>query len=345
VTKIGSLLPVAEFDWLPNSERNVLGYRVYRPGGSLACPGSASTLDLTSSCIDFAPVDGLYSVMALYRDAGGVLRQGPASTITVKPLQPLFFAYYFKDTTNFTGSSCAAANGQRDADDGYAGGTEVSFSYAASITSLNFCTRSLASADSAAAGTTNVYAWATNSGGSQCTVTAAISVNGGSSIATGGASVAGNTSTPAPLAWALTTPSVAFASGDRLNVRFTTPNGASCNSTNIVYAGTTRRARVELPNPQGNLPPGTPLAPTGLQGVANADGSKTLTWTAPTSGNPIAFYRIYRDGVEYTNRYDTTGDPTPSYSDPSGDGIQHSYYITAVSTNLAESSYVGPVTP
>jgi hypothetical protein len=49
--------------------------------------------------------------------------------------------------------------------------------------------------------------------------------------------------------------------------------------------------------------------------------------------------------VDYTKRYDTTGDATPSYVDPSGDGIQHSYYITAVSTNLAESSYVGPVTP
>src|SRR3954462_9366936 len=43
VTKNGSLLPVVELDWLPNSERNVLGYRVYRPGGSLACPGSMST--------------------------------------------------------------------------------------------------------------------------------------------------------------------------------------------------------------------------------------------------------------------------------------------------------------
>ena len=88
----------------------------------------------------------------------------------------------------------------------------------------------------------------------------------------------------------------------------------------------------------------TPSPPTGLQGTANADGSKTLTWTPPAGGNPVAFYRIYRDGVEYTQRYDVTGDSTPSYTDPSGDGLQHSYYITAVSTNLAESSYVGPVT-
>src|SRR3954447_18110251 len=142
VTSSGSLVAVAELDWLPNSERNVLGYRVYRPGGSLACPGSASTLDLTSSCIDFSPVDGTYSVVALYRDSGGVLREGPASTVTVQPLGPPYASFYFVDS-QATGPSCATAGGKRDADDGYAGSvTEGSFSFAASIASLNFCTRS-----------------------------------------------------------------------------------------------------------------------------------------------------------------------------------------------------------
>src|SRR3954454_4828462 len=98
VTDGGTSTSVAEFDWLPNAERNVLGYRVYRPGGSLACPGNASTLDLTSSCIDFAPVNGTYSVVAVYRDAGGTLREGPASTITVQPLGPPFSSFYFKNT-------------------------------------------------------------------------------------------------------------------------------------------------------------------------------------------------------------------------------------------------------
>src|SRR3954470_1216752 len=95
VTNGGTSTSVAEFDWLPNSERNVLGYRVYRPGGSLACPGSPSTFDLTSSCIDFAPVDGSYSVVALYRNASGTLLEGPARTVTVVPLQPPYLFYYF----------------------------------------------------------------------------------------------------------------------------------------------------------------------------------------------------------------------------------------------------------
>jgi prepilin-type N-terminal cleavage/methylation domain-containing protein len=345
VTSGGALVRVAELDWLPNPERNVLGYRVYRPAGSLACPGSASTFDLTSSCIDFSPVDGTYSVVALYRDAGGVLREGPASTVTVAPLDPPYASYYFKNTTAYTGSSCALADGQRDADDSYAGtASDASFSFAASVLTLNFCTRTLRGGDAAVAGTTNVYAWGTNTGGSNCSITASISLNGGGSPYSAVTSLPARTNTAAPLTWSFSTAAYAF-SNDRLNVYFTTANGASCNSTILLFGGTVRRSRLDLPKSGGGLPPGIPSPPTGLQGTANADGSKTLTWTAPSSGNPVAFYRIYRDGVAYTNRYDTTGDTTPSYADPSGDGIQHSYYVTAVSTNLAESSYVGPVTP
>jgi hypothetical protein len=147
------------------------------------------------------------------------------------------------------------------------------------------------------------------------------------------------------LTWSYSTAGYTFSSGDRVNAFFSTPNGSSCGSTSLVFGGTTRRSRLDLPNGSGGQPVGRPSPPTALQGTANADGSKTLTWTAPSGGNPVAFYRIYRDGVEYTQRYDVTGDTTPSYTDPSGDGVQHSYYVTAVSTNLAESSYVGPVTP
>jgi hypothetical protein len=46
--------------------------------------------------------------------------------------------------------------------------------------------------------------------------------------------------------------------------------------------------------------------PTGLSGTAGAGGT-TLTWTAPASSNPaVDFYRIYRDGTNYTDRIDTT---------------------------------------
>jgi prepilin-type N-terminal cleavage/methylation domain-containing protein len=346
VTKNGSLTQVAELDWLPNAERNVLGYRVYRPGGTLACPGSASTFDLTSSCIDFAPVDGTYSVVALYRNASGTLLEGPASTVTVAPLLPPYTSYYFKNTTAYTFTNCATADGKRDADDSYAGSaSDSTFSFASSIQTLNFCTRSLGAADAAAAGTTKVYAWATNSGGSSCTVTANVTLNGSTSAGSGTQTVPSNTSTPTPLTWSFPTTSYTFSSGDRIDVLFSTPNGASCNSTSIVYGGNVRRSRLDMPHGGGGQAPGTPSPPTGLTGTANADGSKTLNWTAPSGGNPVTYYRVYRDGVEYTSRYDTTGDTTTSYTDPNGDGLTHSYYVTAVGPTLAESSYVGPVTP
>jgi prepilin-type N-terminal cleavage/methylation domain-containing protein len=344
VTSSGSLVAVAELDWLPNAERNVLGYRVYTPGGSLACPGSTSTLDLTSSCIDFSPVDGTYSVVALYRDSGGVLREGPASTVTVQPLGPPYASFYFVDS-QANGGSCATADGKRDADDNYAGGTEGSFSFAASASTLNFCTRTLHPSDAVAAGTTKVYAWATNTGGSACSVTATLYLNGFFPFGSASASLPAHSNTPAALTWSFSTSAYTFANGDRVNVFFSTPNGASCNSTTMLFGGATRRSRLDLPTGSGGGPAGVPSPPTNLQGTANADGSKTLTWTAPSGGNPVAFYRIYRDGVEYTQRYDATGDASTSYTDPNDDGLQHSYYITAVSTNLAESSYVGPVTP
>jgi prepilin-type N-terminal cleavage/methylation domain-containing protein len=345
VTKLGALTQVAEFDWLPNAERNVQGYRVYRPGGSLACPGSASTLDLTSSCIDFAPVNGTYSVVAVYRDASGVLREGPASTLTVVPLAPPLASFYFKNTTAYTATNCGTADGKRDADDAYAGAaSDSSFGFGGGTTSLNFCTRSLTAADSAAAGTTKVYAWGSSTGGGSCTVTATLRLNAAGSTYSATQTIVGG-DTLAPLTWSFNTAAYTFTTGDRLNVIFSEGNGASCNATSLQFGGNVRRSRVDLPKPGSGGPVGQPSPPTGLAGTANADGSKTLTWTAPASGNPVAFYRIYRDGVEYTQRYDVTGDATPSYDDPSGDGIQHSYYITAVSTNLAESSYVGPVTP
>ncbi|HVE67270.1 MAG TPA: prepilin-type N-terminal cleavage/methylation domain-containing protein [Solirubrobacteraceae bacterium] len=65
----------------------------------------------------------------------------------------------------------------------------------------------------------------------------------------------------------------------------------------------------------------------------------TLEWTVPGGSPAPAFYRIYRDGVLYTNRYDRTGTGTDtSWTDPRPDGESHTYWVTAVSANLAEST-------
>ncbi len=68
---------VSELQWQANSERNVIGYRVYNPSGGLVCPGSLSTVSLAISCIDFNPPafnapNLQYKVVALYRKAAPV---------------------------------------------------------------------------------------------------------------------------------------------------------------------------------------------------------------------------------------------------------------------------------
>lgn len=92
-----------------------------------------------------------------------------------------------------------------------------------------------------------------------------------------------------------------------------------------------------------------PNPPTSLL-ASSSGGTTILRWTAPAipdpdPGDSIAFYRIYRDGVSYLDRYDRTGLGTDlSYTDRSPGGSTHTYYVTAMDTHYAESTALGPVT-
>jgi len=92
-----------------------------------------------------------------------------------------------------------------------------------------------------------------------------------------------------------------------------------------------------------------PNPPTNLTAQLT-DGATVLSWTAPNPADPnlgdsIAFYRIYRDGNAIADRYDRTGSGTElSFTDGRRGDTQHTYWITAVDTQLAESTLVGPVT-
>lgn len=88
----------------------------------------------------------------------------------------------------------------------------------------------------------------------------------------------------------------------------------------------------------------TPGPPSGLSATAGG-GVTTLTWQAPTvDADDIAFYRVYRDGTAFADRYDRTGSGTElSYIDNRADGDRHQYWVTAVDAQLAESAPIGPV--
>lgn len=110
------------------------------------------------------------------------------------------------------------------------------------------------------------------------------------------------------------------------------------------------------------LASGTPVPPppvpqVSLTAITEPDNTAIITWSPPTGGTPVSFYWIYRDGDNYTNRYDTlsasscttsNGTTTCTYHDTNRSS-SHDYYITAVGgttpgADMAESPATGPVT-
>ena len=87
-----------------------------------------------------------------------------------------------------------------------------------------------------------------------------------------------------------------------------------------------------------------PTAPILLTATRQGDGSVTLDWTAATDlDGGVRFYRIYRDGTEVANRLNRTGGTEVTFTDRNLDGGIHTYYVTAVDGQLAESLKAGPV--
>ncbi len=87
--KSGAATEGAEFQWKADTERNVIGYRVFGPKKELICPESLESLSTTTSCIDLSllaekPSERVYSVVALYRNAGEEVQQSSAGAITIK---------------------------------------------------------------------------------------------------------------------------------------------------------------------------------------------------------------------------------------------------------------------
>jgi prepilin-type N-terminal cleavage/methylation domain-containing protein len=93
----GSPQQVAELQWHANTERNVIGYRVYAPGNGMSsnkliCPtNEPTTLSVALSCIDFSPpspnaANLTYRLVALYHGPDGVeVKEGPAASFTLNP--------------------------------------------------------------------------------------------------------------------------------------------------------------------------------------------------------------------------------------------------------------------
>jgi hypothetical protein len=97
-----------------------------------------------------------------------------------------------------------------------------------------------------------------------------------------------------------------------------------------------------------------PFAPVGLTASTINAGSSSAVVTLsfqrpvpedPDTGDSIAFFRIYRDGMRVADRYDRWfgGGGTLTWEDIHTGGTSHTYYVTAVDSHYGESAMVGPV--
>lgn len=168
------------------------------------------------------------------------------------------------------------------------------------------------------------------------------------------------TTTPTRFSHNFNTIAGSFAAGDQLTLVVggfqaasnRTPPG-NCQSTTMYWNSSARPLTATIHALSGGGGGGggstitRPAAPTGLAGTANGDGTTTLTWTPPAGSPAAEFYRIYRDGQDYTSRMDTAGETgvgTIQWTDTNTGSTAHVYRVTAVSTLFAESEFAGPLT-
>ena len=88
-----------------------------------------------------------------------------------------------------------------------------------------------------------------------------------------------------------------------------------------------------------------PGLPGSVTATTTAEGNVKLTWTAANPGNgakaePVAYYRIYRDGVLYANRAGRTSGPTCpadcTWTEPVPSPGTHTWRVTAVDSKYGE---------
>lgn len=352
----GTPTTVTEFQWQANSQRNVIGYEVDNPSGTPVCTTTMQS-DTPTSCIDFNPPAPTtspvtYTVYALYTDANGNTAKGQGATVTFTGQTNSTTTYGFSNTTGNVASPCPAATSKRDLVAGYTGAATRS-QFTGSNTGTNtivLCTPTLpAGTVTGQISMSSLFNLNAASSGKTCGVTWALSsASGGATIATGTGLARGGGDHYTPITSTQSISDTPIAAGDRLALAFSM-SGTNCNSTNLYYGG--RASTVPSSYPQPGSLTFTELAswprpnpPTGVTATASG-GQTSVSWTAPAGS--VAFYRIYRDGQNYSQRVDTC-EPNDNYCDQgsgnftwidySPGGTTHTYYVTAVGATTTSPS-------
>ncbi|HKP91458.1 MAG TPA: hypothetical protein VJT75_15945 [Thermoleophilaceae bacterium] len=349
--------------WDANTEGNVTGYEMLR-GTTSVCGGSSNQVP---ACIDTnPPTSGTtnYTIKTWYRDGAGNLQSLSNTFPLTAPTASAFPTRYYltRDASNpgggYTGTSCAAGSGTGSKFDMLSNAPAFT-SYSSGNGWVSGCLPPFPAGVAMTSGSMTLNSKWINSAGSDCgTLPVYVYLNGTTLIAGTGINGGGplpkinkNTTTSAPqsISKSFNTSARTFSAGDQLS--FHTPAdtfSSNCSGVSLYFSSAANSVDVTLPLTGPSVTSlSQPSAPTGLSATANPDGTTTLTWNA-ASGSPTPdFYRVYRDGRDYTDRVDTVGDDgtstTYSWTDSATGGTVHSYYVTTASTYLAESTMAGPV--
>jgi prepilin-type N-terminal cleavage/methylation domain-containing protein len=349
---------VVELQWDANPEGSVTGYEVLR-GATSVCGGQSS---LANSCIDTSPPttgSTTYTVKTWYLNAAGTPQSVSTNYNVTAPAATVPTTYWpgGGDTNTAPTTHCYKTSGgaaYRDIATTAPTGSTSSTTQGVGNAWIT-CTQPLPAGSTINAGNGSIDIWFTNTSNQACTASNTFTL-GHAATPTVAAqpflwspqngpnvTIPKNTTTPTKYTINFTVPATTLLAADQLSLQIN-----RCSGVTIYYNSTTTPTKFTLPSiTNGSSSLATPNSPTGLSVTPNADGTRTLTWTPPASGTTVDFYRIYRDGQAVAARVDTqgvSGGATETWMDTAAGGTSHTYRVTAVSANLAESPYAGPVT-
>ena len=233
--------------WSPTASGIAAGYRVLRasaaggPYTQVAQIAGASTTAYAE-----APGTGTfyYVVRSYYAANGADWYSGNSSEVaaTVAP-QP----YVFKSTTGSTGSSCLAAQRQRDMEQGFVpSDPEETITRIGGAGTITFCSPAFAGTSSLAGGSTTVMAYIRNTAGSSCAVTATLYLNGTTALGSGSITIPAS-SALSLRTWSFSTYGATLPPGSRLNLHLSWASVKACDTTYLHYDGSATNSRVLLP--------------------------------------------------------------------------------------------------
>ncbi|HEX8741756.1 MAG TPA: hypothetical protein VF712_01355 [Thermoleophilaceae bacterium] len=366
---------VVELGWDAAAEGSVTGYEVLK-GSTTVCSAS-----LNLECMDLNPASNgstVYTIKTLYTDASGNPGSVSANyTVTAPASGSGSNQFWFKNSATISQTGClnapttfARPGAKTDLPTADPAGTEQLWTYATNGNMLIGC---MAPFTAPATITTKsggfvVSGYFKNTGTRVCKTQWVIykGTNYLSATMYGGHAVGGSpasldipagTTTITKFTQNLNTVAGTLTAGEQLSVAVSGFGSATttsnCSATTMYWNSSARPLTATISALSGGGGSGgagtitRPTAPTALAGTANGDGTTTLTWTPPT-GTPAAdFYRIYRDGQDYTSRVDTAGETglgTIQWVDTNTGNTTHVYRVTAASDVFAESDFAGPIT-